>query len=47
MLLFNLKMSKNLYLTPLYKGELECLVCAGFTGSSDNSVNLRSILQDK
>jgi len=37
--MFNLKMSKNLYLTPLYQGELEaCLVYAGFLGSHGSSV---------
>lgn len=39
LLMFNLKLSKNLYLTPLYQGELEAhLVYAGFPGSYDNSV---------
>lgn len=39
MWMFNLKLSKNLYLTPLYQGELEAhLVYAGFPGSYDISV---------
>lgn len=44
--MLKLKVTKHLYLAPLYKGELEaCSVC--FMGSSGSSADLGFILQAK
>lgn len=45
-LMFDLKLSENVYLISLYQGEVKaCFVYAGFTDSHDNSLSVNSFFR--